>query len=182
MYHSQVMQPPIANDCLKIKIDGYAESQLITKLLLQVSAFVFELNLILGMWIWHTFYCWPIILSASVLGILTKCSPTQTTTPLLTTLPPPFLIENQHTILIFIKLSNNLLLFSLYFCRSLNLIFNILSSFWWRDSNTGQVDDFHEMIQLVYTSLRFLKLTKEKYLKPWLYVKGLWTFARVVIY
>ena len=31
------MQLPIGNDCLMVKIDGYTESQLVPKLLLQVS-------------------------------------------------------------------------------------------------------------------------------------------------
>ena len=31
------MQSPIANDCLRVKIDGYTELQLLPKLLLQVS-------------------------------------------------------------------------------------------------------------------------------------------------
>ena len=57
--------------------------------------------------------------------ILIKFSPPKTTTPLTTTLPPPSPIENQHTILTFIKVSNHLLFFSEYFCKELNLIFNI---------------------------------------------------------
>ena len=36
MHHPQVTQSPIANDCLKIKIDGYTELKPIPKLLLQV--------------------------------------------------------------------------------------------------------------------------------------------------
>ena len=35
--HSQVVQPTIANDRLKVKIDGYTGPQLVPKLLLQVS-------------------------------------------------------------------------------------------------------------------------------------------------
>ena len=35
--HPPVVQSPIANDCLKVKIDGYTEPQLVTKLLLHVS-------------------------------------------------------------------------------------------------------------------------------------------------
>ena len=31
------MQSPIANDCLKISLDGHSEPQLVSKLLLQVS-------------------------------------------------------------------------------------------------------------------------------------------------
>ena len=50
MYHPQAMQSPIKNDCLKVKINGYAEPQLIPKLLLQVSVFVFELKHVLGLW------------------------------------------------------------------------------------------------------------------------------------
>ena len=37
MHHQQVVQSPIANDCLNVKIDGYTEPQLVTKLLFQVS-------------------------------------------------------------------------------------------------------------------------------------------------
>ena len=37
MHHPQVVQSPIANDCLKMKIDGYTEPQPVPKLLLQVS-------------------------------------------------------------------------------------------------------------------------------------------------
>ena len=37
MHHPQVVQSPIANDCLKVKIDGYTEPQLVPKLLLHVS-------------------------------------------------------------------------------------------------------------------------------------------------
>ena len=50
MHHPQVMPSPIANDCLEVKMNGYAEPQLIPKLLLQVSVFVFELKTVLGMW------------------------------------------------------------------------------------------------------------------------------------
>ena len=125
MHPPQVMQSPIRNYCLKVKMNFYAEPQLIPKYLLQVCVFVFELKLVLGMWSWHKFYCWPIILSASVFGILIKCLPTKTITPFLITLTRPLPIGNQHTILIFIKVSHYLLLFLFYFCRSLNLIFNI---------------------------------------------------------
>ena len=45
MHHPQVVQSPIANDCLKVKIDSYTEPQLIPKFLLQVS--VRELHKIL---------------------------------------------------------------------------------------------------------------------------------------
>ena len=37
IHHTQVVQSPIANDCLKVKINGHTEPQLVTKLLLQVS-------------------------------------------------------------------------------------------------------------------------------------------------
>ena len=37
MHHPQVMQSPIVNDCLKVKIDGQTEPQLVPKHLLQVS-------------------------------------------------------------------------------------------------------------------------------------------------
>ena len=38
MHHPQVVQSPIENYCLKVKIDGYTEPQLVPKLLLHVSA------------------------------------------------------------------------------------------------------------------------------------------------
>ena len=37
MHHPQVVQSQIVNDCMKVKIDGYTETQLVPKLLLQVS-------------------------------------------------------------------------------------------------------------------------------------------------
>ena len=37
MHNSQVLKLPIFNDCLKVKIDGYTEPQLVPKTLLQVS-------------------------------------------------------------------------------------------------------------------------------------------------
>ena len=37
MHHTQVVKSPIFNDCLKMKIDGHTEPQLVPKLLLQVS-------------------------------------------------------------------------------------------------------------------------------------------------
>ena len=37
MRHPQVRQSPIVNDCLRVKIDGHTEPQLVTKLLLHVS-------------------------------------------------------------------------------------------------------------------------------------------------
>ena len=36
MHHPQVVQSPITNDRLKVKIDGYTEPQLFQKTLLQV--------------------------------------------------------------------------------------------------------------------------------------------------
>ena len=37
MHHPQVVQSPIFNDCLKVKIDGHTEPQLVQIFLLQVS-------------------------------------------------------------------------------------------------------------------------------------------------
>ena len=37
MNHPQVLQSPIVNDCLKVKIDGHTEPKLVPKHLLQVS-------------------------------------------------------------------------------------------------------------------------------------------------
>ena len=37
MHHPQVVQSPIFNDCMKVKIYSYTELQLVPKLLLQVS-------------------------------------------------------------------------------------------------------------------------------------------------
>ena len=37
MHHPQVVQSPIVNDCLKVRIDGRTEPQLVPKLLLCVS-------------------------------------------------------------------------------------------------------------------------------------------------
>ena len=34
MHHPQVVQSPIFNDCLKVKMDGHTKPQLLTKLLL----------------------------------------------------------------------------------------------------------------------------------------------------
>ena len=36
MHHPQVVQSPIVKDCLKVKIDGHTEPQLVPKLLLHV--------------------------------------------------------------------------------------------------------------------------------------------------
>ena len=36
MHHPQVVQSPIVNNCLKVKIDGHTEPQLVPKLLLKV--------------------------------------------------------------------------------------------------------------------------------------------------
>ena len=35
--HTQVVQSPISNDCLKVKLDDHTEPQIVPKLLLQVS-------------------------------------------------------------------------------------------------------------------------------------------------
>ena len=40
------MQSPILNDCLKVKIDGYTEPQLVPKLLLRVSIRELHNNLV----------------------------------------------------------------------------------------------------------------------------------------
>ena len=37
MHHQQVVQSPIINDCLKVKIDGHNKPQLVPKLFSQVS-------------------------------------------------------------------------------------------------------------------------------------------------
>ena len=37
IHHPQVVQSPIVNDCLKVKMYGYTEPQLVPKLLLHVS-------------------------------------------------------------------------------------------------------------------------------------------------
>ena len=50
MYHPQVVQSPIVNDCLMVKIYCHTELQLVPNFLLQVSVFVFELKTVLGMW------------------------------------------------------------------------------------------------------------------------------------
>ena len=42
IHHPQVVQSPIVNDYLKVKIDGHTEPQLVPKLLLQV--YVIELH------------------------------------------------------------------------------------------------------------------------------------------
>ena len=46
MHHPQVVQSPIVNDCLKVKIDGHTEPQLVPKQLLQVSVRELHNNLI----------------------------------------------------------------------------------------------------------------------------------------
>ena len=82
-----------------------------------------EMQIVLGMWRWHKSYHWLIILRFSVSKYLIKsCLPEP---PLLFQLSKtfPLPIQNQHTILICIKVCNYLLLFSLYFCKELNLIF-----------------------------------------------------------
>ena len=48
MHHPQVVQSPIANDCLKVKIDYYTEPQLVPKLLLQVSVRELHNNIVSG--------------------------------------------------------------------------------------------------------------------------------------
>ena len=46
MHHPQVVQLPIVNDCLKAKIDGNTEPQLVPKLLLQVSVRELRKNIV----------------------------------------------------------------------------------------------------------------------------------------
>ena len=46
MHHPQVVQSPIVNDCLKVKIDGHTEPQLVPKLLLHVSIRELHNNLV----------------------------------------------------------------------------------------------------------------------------------------
>ena len=46
IHHQQAVQLPIANDCLKVKIDGYTEPKLVPKLLLQVSVRELHKNLV----------------------------------------------------------------------------------------------------------------------------------------
>ena len=46
MIHPCVVESPIANNCLKVIIDGYTEPQLVPKLLLQVSVRELHNNLV----------------------------------------------------------------------------------------------------------------------------------------
>ena len=46
MHHSQVLKFPIVNDCLKVKIDGHTELQLVPKMLLHVSVREINNNLV----------------------------------------------------------------------------------------------------------------------------------------
>ena len=46
MHHPQVVQSPIVNDCLKVKIDGHTEPQLAQKYLLRVSVRELHNNLV----------------------------------------------------------------------------------------------------------------------------------------
>ena len=46
MHHPQVVQSPIENDCLKVKIDGYTEPQPVPKFLLQMSVRVIHNNIV----------------------------------------------------------------------------------------------------------------------------------------
>ena len=46
MNHPQVVQSPIVNYCLKVKLDGHTEPQLVPKLLLQVSVIELHNNLV----------------------------------------------------------------------------------------------------------------------------------------
>ena len=47
MYHPQVVQSPIVNDCLKVKIDGHTEPQLVPNCLFQVSVRELHNNLVI---------------------------------------------------------------------------------------------------------------------------------------
>ena len=47
MRHPQVVQSPIVIDCLKVKIDGHTEPQLVRKLLFQVSVIEIHNNLVI---------------------------------------------------------------------------------------------------------------------------------------
>ena len=46
MHHPQVVQSPIVNDCLKVKIDGHTELQLVPIFLLRVSVRELHHNLV----------------------------------------------------------------------------------------------------------------------------------------
>ena len=46
MHHPQVAQSPIFNDCLKVKMDGHTEPQMIPKFLLQVSVRELHKNIV----------------------------------------------------------------------------------------------------------------------------------------
>ena len=46
MHYPQVVQSPIVNDCLKVKIGGHTEPQLVPKLLLHVSVREIHNNLV----------------------------------------------------------------------------------------------------------------------------------------
>ena len=48
MHHPQVVQSPIANDFLKVKIDGHTEPQLVPKFLLHVSVRELHNNLVIA--------------------------------------------------------------------------------------------------------------------------------------
>ena len=46
-HHPQVIQSPIVNYCLEVKIDGYTEPQMVPKLLLQVSVRELHNNIVI---------------------------------------------------------------------------------------------------------------------------------------
>ena len=46
MHHPQVVQSPIANNCLKVKVYGYTKPQVVPKLLFQVSVRELHNNLV----------------------------------------------------------------------------------------------------------------------------------------
>ena len=48
MHHPEVVQSPIANDCLKVKIDDYTEPQPVPKHLFQLSVRELHNNLVIA--------------------------------------------------------------------------------------------------------------------------------------
>ena len=46
MHHKKVVQSPIVNDCVKVKIDGHTEPQMVPELLFQVSVRELHNNLV----------------------------------------------------------------------------------------------------------------------------------------
>ena len=48
MHHPQVLQSPIANYCMKVKIGGYTEPQLVSEKIFQVSVIELNNNLVIA--------------------------------------------------------------------------------------------------------------------------------------